>query len=43
MIKKKTVHPDERLSYNDWAIHIRKERDKVEKKLGGMGWNKQKK
>ena len=43
MIKKRTVHPDERLSYNDWAKHIRKELHLTEKKLGGLGWDKQKK
>ncbi len=34
----KIVHPDERLSFNEWAQHIHKELNTVRKKLGRLSY-----
>ena len=37
---KYTYEPDDRLTYNEWAIHIHNESNKVRQKLGGISYQR---
>lgn len=38
---KYTYEPDERLTYNEWAIHIHNELNQVRQKLGGISYQRE--